>query len=152
LSAADAWAGRWQTLSAMLLLCRARLLIALVPLGHWRDSLGLEGGISDPGGQIAARRLAAQVARAATRLPFRTRCLPRAMALSTMLRRAGIAHTLVFAVRPRAWTGPQERLHAWVEREGERLVGDLPGPWIEALHLGAAIFRPDPEGSASTHR
>jgi len=136
----------------MLLLCGGRLLIAFVPLRYWRDSLGLDGGVSGEDGQIIARRLAARVERAAALLPFRARCLPRAMALSAMLRRGGIAHTLVFAVRPRAWTGPQERLHAWVEREGERLIGDLSGPWIETLHLGAAIFRPDPEDSASADR
>jgi len=28
-------------------------------------------------------------------------------------------------------------LHAWVEVKGGTILGDLPGPWIETLRLGA---------------
>lgn len=84
-----------------------------------------------------ARQLAADVEWAARRLPVATKCLPRAMALSWMLRRRRIGHTLVIAVRPSEMRQSADAMHAWVEIEGERLIGDLPGPWIETLRLGA---------------
>ena len=128
----------------MVLLGYARLLIALVPLRLWRRHLGLATGASvhagaiqiGDGGASAARILARHVERAAARLPFARKCLPRAMALSMLLRRRGIAHRLVFAVRPRAHAASGDRLHAWVEQAGTLLIGDEPGPWIEVLQLG----------------
>ena len=142
-AAADAWRLRWRTADAMLLLCRARLMIAFVPLRYWRRSLGLaEGPGTITPGELEwreARRLAIHVDRAASRLPGTAACLPRAMALSVMLRRARQPHALVIAARPAAYAGSGDRLHAWVEQSGERLIGDLPGPWIETLRLGAAV-------------
>ena len=82
-------------------------------------------------------RLAADVEWAAKRLPFSTKCLPRAMALSWMLRRRRLPHTVVIAVRPNDLRHSADALHAWVEVGGEKIIGDLPGPWIETLRLGA---------------
>jgi hypothetical protein len=70
-------------------------------------------------------------------LPVQTKCLPRAVALSWILRRRQIQHTLVFAVRPAGLRGSKDDLHAWVEVQGAKLIGDLPGPWLETLRLGA---------------
>jgi hypothetical protein len=70
-------------------------------------------------------------------LPFESKCLPRAMALSWILRRRRIAHGLVFAVRPPDLRGSKDDLHAWVEVDGATIIGDLPGPWVEILRLGA---------------
>jgi hypothetical protein len=123
----------------MLMLCYARLLVAWVPLRRWRDSLGLassaKGKPSDS--LAAARRLAAHVEWAAVRLPFRMKCLPQAMALSWLLRRKQIGHGLVIAARPASRRDSADALHAWVEVNSERILGDLPGPWVETLRLGA---------------
>ncbi len=117
----------------MLLLVRARLLIAFVPLRYWRGSLGLAGEAQpDP----EARRLAVHVLRASNRLPGKTLCLPQAMALSALLRRARMPHALVIAARPSSYRGEGDRLHAWVEQGGERVIGDLPGPWTETFRVG----------------
>ena len=70
-------------------------------------------------------------------MPFETVCLPRAMALSWMLRRRHIAHALVFAARPAERRDDEHALHAWVEVDGTKVIGDEPGPWIETLRLGA---------------
>jgi hypothetical protein len=120
----------------MLALSRAREIIAIVPFERWRTSLG-----SRRDGQAAisadkARRLAAHVERAAALLPFPTKCLPRAMALSWILGRNRIAHSLVIAVRPVRLRGSEDDLHAWIEVDGNKLIGDLPGPWVETLRLG----------------
>jgi hypothetical protein len=134
--APETWRLRWRTATAMVLLCRARLLIAFVPLHRWRASIGFGGGASaDAGQKCEARRLAVHVLRGAARLPGTTRCLAQAMALSTLLSRARSPHIVVIAARPAGWRRGEDRLHAWVEQDGERLIGDLPGPWIETLRL-----------------
>src|SRR3954469_19238928 len=118
----------------MVLLCWARFLVEWVPLPRWRDTLGLAGRAGPLPDD--SWRLAGQVERAATRLPFAIRCLPRAMVLSWVLRKAAIGHALVIAVRPPAQREGSDALHAWVEIDGTRLIGDLPGPWIELVRLG----------------
>ena len=134
--------GRLGTLRAMAALCRARLLVAFVPFRRWRTSLGrtvrLGPAQRDVANAVAeGQRLARQVERAAHRLPFGATCLPRAMALSWMLGRNNIAHSLVFAVRPPGVREGPDALHAWVEIGGIKVIGDLPGPWIETLRLGS---------------
>jgi len=118
----------------MVLLCWARFLVEWVPLPRWRETVGLDAKTGPLPND--AWRLAAQVERAAARLPFATRCLPRAMALSWLLRRAAIGHALVIAARPAALRDSTDALHAWVEIDGTRLIGDIPGPWIEITRLG----------------
>ena len=134
---AEAWRLRWRTLRAMALLCRARLLVARVPLARWRGTLGLVGEArGDAGEHREARRLAVHVERAAARLPFETKCLVRAMALSWLLRAAAIPHALVVAARPQGARNGADDLHAWVEHAGAIVLGDLPGPWLEVLRAG----------------
>ncbi len=123
----------------MALLAFARLLVAFVPLRLWRARLGGEF----PAGAEAMRRatrLAAHVERAAGRLPFATKCLPRAMALSWMLRRRRIPHALVLAVRPPALRCGDDALHAWVEHRGAVILGELPGEWHAVLRAGDCTF------------
>lgn len=131
--ATEHWRGRLHTVQAMALLCRARLLVAMVPFSRWRGSLGGAGPARLP----EARHSAKVIEWAAARLPFASKCLPRAMALSWMLRRAGVGHTVVVAARPADSRGSDDDLHAWVEVGGERILGDLPGPWVETLRLTA---------------
>lgn len=125
------------TAEAMAALGAARLLVATIPFTRWRDTLGgttvqstFDVGLAD------ARRFARHVEWAAKLLPFSTKCLPRAMALSWILRSARIGHVIVFAVRPAAQRSQEDQLHAWVEIAGETIIGDLPGPWVETLRLG----------------
>ena len=72
-------------------------------------------------------------------LPFTTKCLPRAMALSWMLCHARLPHAVVFAVRPEGLRADGDALHAWVEVAGKRILGDLPEPWHAAFRLGQAL-------------
>lgn len=124
---------RWRLLvgEAMIRLVLARLLVRLVPLRWWRHWLGRPaphdpiGGAADP----AARRLARAVLRGASRLPFETKCLPRAIALHTMLRRNMIPSRMVIAVLDPRRRGAIEDLHAWVESKGEIVIGKLDFPF-----------------------
>lgn len=121
----------------MMRLCRAQLLVAFIPFHSWRHGLGLEAGHSGAPDAAAARQMAADVEWGAKRLPFSPKCLPQAMALSWMLRQKRIEHSVVFAVRPADSRESAEALHAWVEIDGQKILGDLSGPWIETLRLGA---------------
>jgi len=135
---AEFWRPKLRTAAAMAYLCQARLLVAWVPFDRWQDQLGFAAVQSDRTAHSwKARRLAADVDWAAKRLPFPTACLPRAMALSWMLRRKRIEHSVVFAVRPADSRESAEAPHAWVEIDGQKILGDLSGPWIETLRLGA---------------
>ncbi len=88
----EAWALRRRTALAMALLCMAQVLVKWVPWRLWRWTLGRvatsEGG--PQGAARVARQIAVHVERGAARLPFATKCLPRAMALCWLLRLAGI--------------------------------------------------------------
>jgi hypothetical protein len=121
-------------------LCFARLLIAWVPFADWRKSLGFVAtdnvATESKAGLAQAEALARHVERAAFRLPFETKCLPRAMLLSWLLRRRNVGHSVVFAARPPGHRNGPDNLHAWVDIGGTKVIGDLPGPWIETLRLG----------------
>jgi len=133
LSKPDRWAGRTRTARAIGLLGLARLTVALVPFKRWSHSLGLALGKK---AFADAERLASQVEWAAQRSPFPVKCLPRAMALSWLLRAKGISHAVVFGVRPAELRKSDDPLHAWVEIDNKILIGDLPGPWLQTLRLG----------------
>lgn len=120
----------------MVLLLAARLLVAAVPFRIWRQWLGRRPSAPAPADASAARRLAAQVERAAWRLPFAIKCLPQAMALSWLLQRAGLSHAVVFAARPPGHRDGSDDLHAWVEVGASVVLGDLPGPWLRVLDQG----------------
>lgn len=127
------------TAAAMFQLLRARLLVATVRFEKWRDRLGSQSGWSTGHEQqVRARRLAAHVDWAARLLPIETKCLPQAMALSFMLRSGRIQHQIVLAIRPPDARQEEDVLHAWVEIGGEKILGDLAGPWVETLRLGSS--------------
>lgn len=129
-----------RTAQAMAALSLAQLTVTLVPLRHWRSTLGGSGKErqAEPAAMAAeARRMAGAVERAAERLPFATKCLPRAVALSWLLRRSAIGHALVIAVRPPHLRDAADALHAWVKVDGAKILGESPGPWFETLRTGA---------------
>jgi hypothetical protein len=113
----------------MALLLLARALVAWVPFSRWNTSLGkpVDPQSTDPTlrlpHNLAARRLARAVERAAARLPGGSKCLPRAMALQWLLHRRGLGAVLQFGVRPGERRGGLDDLHAWVTRDGEVLIG-----------------------------
>lgn len=138
---ASAWRSRGRTLKAMALLCAARLLVALAPLRWWRGTLGQVAALgvheADALRLKDAVRLASHVERAAERMPFQTKCLPRAMALAWLLRDAGVPYRLKIATRPAHARSGDDSLHAWVECGPAIVLGELPGPWVELLALTA---------------
>jgi hypothetical protein len=57
------------------------------------------------------------------------------MALSWQLRRRGVAHRIVFAVRPPDQRDAADTLHAWVEYQDRIVLGELPGSWVRVFEL-----------------
>jgi len=91
---------------------------------RWREILErLWRGSATPPTQLGAEEVARLVSATARRLPFSTRCLERALALRTLLRRSGVACELRLGARKdsRGFAA-----HAWVECGGRRL-DDLAG-------------------------
>lgn len=127
--AVDRWRARGVTAEAMALIALARLLVARVPFARWRSRLGesvspmpYDTELRLPS-NLAARRLARAVERAAARLPGESLCLPQAMALQWLLTRRGMGGVVYIGVRPGHARGGLGDLHAWVVREGEVLIG-----------------------------
>ena len=80
--------------------------------------------------QDYAQRCAELVTLAARRVPWRSRCLPQALALQAVLQRAGLHPCLRLGVIPA--TQPLQA-HAWIELDG-RALGD-------GGHAGFVAFR-----------
>lgn len=129
---------RLRTANTIVALLFARMLVAAIPFKFWRGSLGTanDRGRRSKTMLEEAEGLAARVNGAAKWFSDPMECLPRAMVLSWMLRRRRIAHSVVFAVRPAAERNQCDDLHAWIEIMGNKIIGDLLGPWIETLRLG----------------
>ncbi len=121
------WRSRLATLRAMFWLALARVLVRFASLRRIGESLGGKtNATSIQTSQVAdantARRLATHVDRAALRLPGESKCLPKAIALQWMLRRARLPSRLVVAVHHRDREGPHA-YHAWVEQGEHMLIG-----------------------------
>ncbi|MBY4892149.1 lasso peptide biosynthesis B2 protein [Rhodobacteraceae bacterium N5(2021)] len=107
-------------------LVRAQVRIKIRPfpaiaagLGREVRDVGLHG---QPDRLEETREIASSVRRAARVLPTKAMCLPRAMALKTMLDRRAIASVCVVGVRDsREAVGVDA--HAWVEVAGEIVIG-----------------------------
>lgn len=132
---ADGSAGgwRWRLLvaEAAVRLALARFLVERVPLRYWRNRLGCLNlaGSAPRHAPGQTRILVLAVKRAAQRLPFSTKCLPRAMALQAMMRQRAIGGVLVIGLLDRSKRGTIEDLHAWIETEGEVLIGAVDQPF-----------------------
>ena len=109
----------------MVMLVVALLLVRLVPLRLWRNSLGrMAPGDAGQVATVSHRRIARAVKRATDWLPGDFVCLPRAMAVQWMLRRRGLPSALVFGVMQGSRQGDIHALHAWVEAGSAVLIGE----------------------------
>ena len=83
--------------------------------------------------EIAARRMARAVARAARLLPFECNCLVRSVALESLLHRRGITCELRFGIHEDLVATAFEA-HAWVEYRGQALADSgAAAPGLRAL-------------------
>lgn len=106
-----------------LLLAAAALLLRLLPMQRVVNLLARLPSRSTLSALDARRRaehMADLFVAAANLHPLPTTCLPRAVALWWLLRRAGIDATIVLGVQPH---GGAMTAHAWVETDGH-VLGD----------------------------
>jgi hypothetical protein len=75
-------------------------------------------------------RLSMAVTRVLGALPQDPRCLTKALVLSALLARRGIAATLVIGVRPDPFAA-----HAWVEHDGQPLLPAATAPFERLLEM-----------------
>jgi len=131
----ERWQSRLRTAQALGALTLAQIVVEFLPFERWRKRIG---GMKEATASNldSSRRIAAHVDWAARLLPFDTKCLPRAMALSWLLRRKRLGHIVVIAVRPEELRPSRDALHAWVQVGEVKIMGDLAGPWIEAFRNG----------------
>jgi hypothetical protein len=90
-----------------------------------------------------AEAMARTVDAVARRLPVRSKCLPRSLALWTMLQRAGIDTSLRIGMR----TDGSGEAHAWLERDGspigEHVDPTALAPFALATQLPASLVGQD---------
>jgi hypothetical protein len=85
---------------------------------------------ADPALEAEARRIGRAVERAARHLPWRTLCLPQAIAAKAMLAHRGIPATVHFGMALRegsaefpSWSGHRMLAHAWLTAGRANVVG-----------------------------
>lgn len=117
--------GWLRTAEAALALVAARALVRFVPLSVWHDWFAAPEPAGSPTPDDAmVRHRAAATDRAAGRLPGRSPCLSRALAMALMLRRRGFASRLVIGVRRPDLRDGHEDLHAWLQHSGRAIYGE----------------------------
>lgn len=122
------WRDRWLIIQATALLGLARLAITTVPFARLTRLLGVPGIESAPDVPTpeldAARRIAWAVRTASRYTPWKSNCLPSAIAAKYLLGRRGIASTLYLGAAFKART--ELEAHAWL-RCGPLFVTGGPG-------------------------
>ncbi len=116
-----------------MLLIAARMLVRFVPLARWKGLLGdsqtpensANRDAADANGntELTVRQCVAAIRRGSFRLPG-TICLPQAIGLQWMLARRGISSTVTIGFMPVSRRGDADDLHAWVDWNGHKILGD----------------------------
>lgn len=106
---------------AGLALTVASLAIAIVPFRRIARSLSRSPLGDRPGADAAALRVRWAIEACAWRLPWKTVCFQKGLALHWMLRRRGVDSRLHYGVAQNAGLGL--RAHVWVSLSGETVIG-----------------------------
>ena len=132
LSASD-----WLLLAeALATLAVASLAIAVLPFRKVAAAASSPGRKAHPARDRSVARALWAVQAWAWRVPWRTVCFQRGLALHWMLRRRGIDSVLLYGVRR---DGEGLAVHVWVDVDGETVIGGAEAPSFACL----ARFPPD---------
>jgi hypothetical protein len=116
--------------------------VRILPFAAWRRHVRPQHGVrrADASFRVSASQIIRAINGASVVVPGGGNCLVRALTARSILARYGYAATLRFGVIKRA---PGElRAHAWLECDGETLVGQY----------GKDAYAPLPDGSGVTAR
>jgi len=126
------WRRRALIAEAVVWLLALRLALLLVPFPRLARGLGVfvppedprvaaAGAATTPAAARLAREIGWAVTRGAVHAPFKTVCLPQAMAARIMLKRRGLASVMRFGAA-RAPDAPLAT-HAWLDAAGVKVTG-----------------------------
>lgn len=115
--------------SAAIALLPFRAVVRVMNVGAMPEEAKLAGG-------SAAARIRLAVERASRRLPWRTVCFHRGLAVHWMLRRRGLASRVHYGLRQ---NGERLSAHVWVTLAGEVVIGEERGD----PHACIAVFPAD---------
>ena len=133
----------------LLLLAAARLAIAVLPLGRVVEATGRQVPARDASPlrhttstqDRRARSIGRSLRATAALVPWRSDCLPQALAAAFMLKMAGIPYRLTIGVEP----GESDTLarpmqaHAWIATDRRVVTG---GPVADALRPVVSLVHP----------
>jgi hypothetical protein len=122
---------------ALAALALASLAIALLPFRRVAAAASAPGHRKLRADSEAVRRARSAVNGWARRVPWRTVCFQKGLALHWMLRRRGIPSVLLYGARRQ---GDGLAAHVWVDVDGETVIGGEEAPNFACL----ARFPPDP--------
>ena len=115
-------AERGRTAEAIALLLVAEVLVALVPLHHWRSLLDNAAAPSSAAPIAVLSAVQRAIGRAARNISTPAKCLPQALAAHWMLRRRRIGSRIHLGV---IRTGEDSfAFHAWLEADRHILTGE----------------------------
>jgi hypothetical protein len=126
----------------------ASLAVKLAPfrrLAAWASSWGRDGA-AVAADDAFLRKARWSVEAWGRRVPWRTVCFQKGLALHFMLRRRGIASVLHYGVRQEAGDGL--KAHVWVTVDGRPAIGGEEAPGFACL----ATFPPQEAGGSSSGR
>jgi hypothetical protein len=121
---------------ALAALALASLAIALLPFRKVADAASAPVRKAVPADAQTVRRVRSAVRAWARRVPWRTVCFQKGLALHWMLRRRGIGSVLLYGARR---DGEGLAAHVWVDVDGETVIGGDEAPNFTCL----ARFPPD---------
>ena len=112
---------------AVAALARASVAIRLLPFKRVAAAAARETGAVSAADPAAVREACWAVEAAARRVPWRTVCFQKGLALHWMLRRRGVASVLHYGVG-KALEGDDIAAHVWVSVGGEIVIGGEEAP------------------------
>jgi transglutaminase superfamily protein len=111
------WSERALFAEAFLYLGAGRLSVLVVPFrwtAAWLGRVSAETiDVDDPASRAAAERIGTAIARVSRHTPWRSNCLPQALAAHAMLRHRRVATTVHFGLAKDS--GARLRAHVWVK-------------------------------------
>lgn len=121
---------------ALAALALASLAISLLPFRKVAAAASRPGRKAAAADSQTVRRVRGSVQAWARRVPWRTVCFQKGLALHWMLRRRGIGSVLLYGARRE---GEGLEAHVWVDVDGETVIGGREAPSFACL----ARFPPD---------
>jgi hypothetical protein len=116
---------QWLVLEAAATLLTVKIMLLFVPFARWRTLLRTEEDYPSAASlESRVVDIVWSVERVSSRFPMSLTCLPRALAVRSMMARRRLHGTLSIGVSRR--DRGRFEAHAWIEFRGKVIIGDMP--------------------------